>query len=734
VEGELTIEKQLLRVHEYGHTLFYNRHFYSYEDMVKAFSFYISSFNGKFITDPCDPELASYGRLIHELCSVAGFRWSDLAPALQEIDREYRQGLGEVPNWSPPVTSVSQLRRALDVRIGRPTRDAFLSAWLMPQEAGDEASWGTAAGTLDLGAGTLRLRFPAQTLGGATALTLGQIYTAPAGQPLFDFDLSFVLGPANVSFSRAVPMTFRYDPALVPSASSEGSMKLYRIVSSAWQEVPGAVLDATDGTVSAPISVTGTYAVIPAAAPDPAVPSLIVPTAASTAGAFGSFFRTTVRLHNPRDTPISGKLVFRPAGSSGSPADPSLAYSLAYHETKVIADFLPAVNAGGSGSIDLFATTGPAPVVDTRVFNDGGGAGTTGVTEAAVKPAAALRQGDRGVLLVPPSLASQRLNVGVRTLGSGAALTVTVKSSTGAVLKQLSKSYGATLYEQKSLSDFLGGAVLSGNESLLVQVTAGAAIVYGATGDNVTNDPSLQVARPIAPASGVGDPLVLPTVVSAPGRFDSFYRTAVQLHNPESQTIAGKIVFHAAGATGTAQDPSLAYSLSPGQTRFVDDLLPAMGRSGSGSADVVPSSGPAPVLVVRVFNDAGIAGTTGLTEEALTSFAALLPGDHGVVLAPSDTANERMNVGIRTLASGALVTVTLRGSNGFAKGSPITKSYPANFYEQKTLAEFLDGVQPAANDSIDVRVGAGGIYVYGATADNRTNDPSLQVPRRQARY
>ena len=338
------------------------------------------------------------------------------------------------------------------------------------------------------------------------------------------------------------------------------------------------------------------------------------------------------------------------------------------------------------------------------------------------------------MLLVPPSLASQRLNVGVRTLGNGASLSVTARSAAGAVVKQVVSSYPATSYEQKSLADFLGGAALSGNESLEIQVTAGAAIVYGATGDNVTNDPSLQVARAIPPPLATGDPLTLPTVVSAPGRFDSFYRTALQLHNPETTTIAGKIVFHPAGAPGSAQDPSLSYSLTPGQTRTIDDLLPAMGQSGSGSADVVPSSGPAPVVVARVFNDAGSAGTTGLTEEALSSFAALLPGDHGVLLAPSDPANERMNVGVRTLGSGALVTVTVRGANGFAKGSPLQKSYPANYYEQKTLAEFIAPVTSAANDSIDVRVSSGGLFVYGATADNRTNDPSLQVPRRQASF
>jgi len=43
-------------------------------------------------------------------------------------------------------------------------------------------------------------------------------------------------------------------------------------------------------------------------------------------------------------------------------------------------------------------------------------------------------------------------------------------------------------------TDFLGVA-LAGGESITISIDSGSAIVYGATADNITQDPSLQVAR-----------------------------------------------------------------------------------------------------------------------------------------------------------------------------------------------------------------------------------------------
>ena len=57
-----------------------------------------------------------------------------------------------------------------------------------------------------------------------------------------------------------------------------------------------------------------------------------------------------------------------------------------------------------------------------------------------------------------------------------------------------------------------------------------------------------------------------------------------------------------------------------------------------------------------------------------------------------------------------------------------TRSYPPVFFEQTDVTTFLGGVTVPANSTITVHPVSGGLYVYGVWADNRTNDPSMQVP------
>jgi photosystem II stability/assembly factor-like uncharacterized protein len=224
------------------------------------------------------------------------------------------------------------------------------------------------------------------------------------------------------------------------------------------------------------------------------------------------------------------------------------------------------------------------------------------------------------------------------------------------------------------------------------------------------------------------DRRILPVVGSTPGASGTFFRTSVQLHNPGSASMAGRIVFHPSGAPGSDTDPALSYSLSPGQTQPIADLLPAMGVSGLGSADIEVTSGAVPVVTARVFNDAGASGTTGFTEEAMRAEEALYPGQPGILLIPSDFANFRFNVGVRTLTAGASVTFAVRNPSGAEVGS-VSRSFPPSYHEQANAVGFLGSLEIPAGGSIAAYVTAGSAIVYGGTVDNRTGDPSLQIAR-----
>lgn len=236
----------------------------------------------------------------------------------------------------------------------------------------------------------------------------------------------------------------------------------------------------------------------PPRSPDPAA---IVPVVGSTPGAVGAaFFRSGVQLHNSRPTPISGRLIYHPQGSSGTASDPSLFYSLQPGETRSIPDLLPAMSLAGLGSLDVIPDSDVAsPLILVHVFNDAGGAGTTGFTEGLLLPEDALGPSQKGFLIAPSDPVAFRFNIGIRTLSAGATLTITVRTAAGQVRRTLTRNYPPDYMVQTTAGQFVGEATssLNSNESVGVEITSGNAIIYGATVDNRTNDPSFQLAKRI---------------------------------------------------------------------------------------------------------------------------------------------------------------------------------------------------------------------------------------------
>ena len=227
----------------------------------------------------------------------------------------------------------------------------------------------------------------------------------------------------------------------------------------------------------------------------------VLPAVASTRGVGGSFFKTSLQLFNPYGSAFSGKLVYHPLGVSGSPADPSLDFSLAAGETVGYDDVLVAMGQTGLGTLDVNVPNASAsPVIVARVFNDGGALGTSGFTEEAVSPSESgsgsrvLKPNTIGYLVAPSDLTAFRFNIGVRTLASGVSMSIYVQNAAGSVVFLTQKSLGPNLFLQEEASAFLGTALPPGG-TVKIQVLGGSVIVYGAMADNTTQDPSIQYAR-----------------------------------------------------------------------------------------------------------------------------------------------------------------------------------------------------------------------------------------------
>lgn len=221
---------------------------------------------------------------------------------------------------------------------------------------------------------------------------------------------------------------------------------------------------------------------------------------------------------------------------------------------------------------------------------------------------------------------------------------------------------------------------------------------------------------------------IVPVVASTAGSLGSFFRTAVQIHNPTDETITGRFIFHPQAMAGSNADPFLDYSVDPGETLEYDDLLPAMNQSGLGSLDIVPFMGPLPLSVIRIFNDAGEDGTTGMNEPQVLPSKALLEGHEGRLITPIDPVAARFNIGVRTLSEGVTMTVISRDKDG-DEISTITKTYPATWFEQVPSAAFL-GRTIGESETLIFIIEDGSAIIYGSTTDNITQDPALQLAER----
>jgi len=225
---------------------------------------------------------------------------------------------------------------------------------------------------------------------------------------------------------------------------------------------------------------------------------------------------------------------------------------------------------------------------------------------------------------------------------------------------------------------------------------------------------------------------VLPAVGSVKGVFGSSFKTSIQLLNPTSKSISGRLTFDPLTSTGS----SYLYSIPPGGPHSIDmdfafTRLPSW-TTGLGTIDVaVPTGQGKPQIIARVYNDAGAQGTAGFNEDSVAlsdtgpGGRVISAGATAFMATPVDVTRTRFNIGVRALFSGAELTAQLLDKTGHVLASA-SKRYPEGQMEQVDAASFFGGVPVGSNQTVKITVTDGSAIVYGATTDNVTNDPSVQ--------
>lgn len=216
--------------------------------------------------------------------------------------------------------------------------------------------------------------------------------------------------------------------------------------------------------------------------------------AGSLAGANGSFFRTSLHLTNPNETmPLSGELVYRPAGQAPSPTDVKLPFTIPAKGVRFWEDVVATMGQSGLGTIDLYSLSAFPPTVNVRVFDDKGPvAGTSGFTEEFIAPSKALLRGSASLALTP---GNYRINIGMRAVGGVARVQFALYNAQSVLTALQERDLPADVFQQVPLSSIFGTAAATGTYVSVTLLSGSPVIVYASTTDNRTNDSSIQFAK-----------------------------------------------------------------------------------------------------------------------------------------------------------------------------------------------------------------------------------------------
>ncbi len=221
---------------------------------------------------------------------------------------------------------------------------------------------------------------------------------------------------------------------------------------------------------------------------------------------------------------------------------------------------------------------------------------------------------------------------------------------------------------------------------------------------------------------------VIPAVGTVVGANGSAFRTTFQATNEGDAPVKVTYTYHPSKTPGSASDPSKSVIVA-GHGTDSTDFLSAMGVTGLGSIDV-SSQTWSPFVAAHVFNDTGN-GTNGFIEPMVSVRDALHLGENFLLIIPTDIVNFRMNIGVRSLDSIASVVCTLYDAAGTKIGDNFGKNYPASYFEQVTLQEFLPtGVTVPAAGSLDCQA-LGEMVIYSSITDNKTNDSAIYIAQRR---
>jgi uncharacterized repeat protein (TIGR01451 family) len=280
--------------------------------------------------------------------------------------------------------------------------------------------------------------------------------------------------------------------------------------------------------------------------------------------------------------------------------------------------------------------------------------------------------------------------------------------------------------------------------------TAGGSIQANATTVKV---PTMGISKvtPVTPAPKSAPPpdaLIIPAVAHADG-INAKFQSDVRVTNSSAKSLQYQVTFTPTGGAGSANGRQTTFSIDPGRTIALDDVLRSWfgtgGESVTGTLEVRPltqTAGPTSSLPFSGLPDlVSFASSRTFNVTANGTFGQYIPaipfanfiGQSNALLSLQQIAQSdryRTNLGI-VEGSGEAVSLLVKV---FGNDGAKLKEFPVNLAggEHTQLNSFLttQGVGPLSDGRVEISVtsGNGKVTAYASVLDNNTSDPLLVTP------
>src|SRR5262249_10280376 len=333
---------------------------------------------------------------------------------------------------------------------------------------------------------------------GSAIVTVYDANGVQAGQHVFEQDAAGFVQVSVGSFAAAVPL------GRANVAVTQGHAAAYAVVA-----------DNITGDSS-----LFTFGDLPGGIQD-----VLVNGVARVNGKNGTFFRTDGRFYNPTDTDATVTVAFHASGSSNaSPTTKSFTVPAGkVIEVVDVLNNLLGLPVGSTGAL-RFQSNWPVGILcrPSTVAPTGAKPGTFGSQQPPVPLLSFLPSADAGAAATGiRQNTAFRTNIGFAAGADGETSTLTLETSSGAVVGGASVTQGAFGWTQFNVPDVFPGVTIPDNATLVVKVTQGSVDIYDSSVDNLSGD---SVVTPIAllPASLPSSAAIGPSggsISSADGRF-----------------------------------------------------------------------------------------------------------------------------------------------------------------------------------------------------------------------